>query len=289
MTGRLEGKVAIITGGVSGMGLGTVEMYVEEGARVVVADIQGDKGPALEARFPGKVRFSHCDIRNEDDIARAVALAEAEFGGLDIMCHVAARNEHPEGLADITTEAWDDGQANLLRSHVMCIKHSIPAMTKRGQGSIILFSSASCNNFSPASPVTYVVCKGAILYLGRWAAFDLAKHKIRVNVIIPGMFTTPLWGNMVDASQEVADLMPNYLHDMASKWQPFPRYGRSSDIGNAAIYLGSDESAFVTGTSLQVDGGLSLYRPAASKEYVMDHLLRAKEQAELELASRKSE
>jgi NAD(P)-dependent dehydrogenase (short-subunit alcohol dehydrogenase family) len=284
MAGRLEGKVAVVTGGLTGMGLGTVEMYVEEGANVVVAARSVAKGSAIEARFPGRVRFSPCDIRNEDEIARAVALAEAEFGGLDIMSHTAASVEHRQGLADITTEAWDDGTAVLLRSHVMCIKHSIPAMKKRGKGSIILFGSTACNNFLPGAALTYVVSKGAVLHLGRWAAFELAKEKIRVNVIVPGMFLTPIWGNTVDASPEVADLMPKYLHDMATKWQPYPRYGQPSDIGYAATYLGSDESAFVTGTALAVDGGLSIYRPAVPQPYVTEQIQRAKELAEAELA-----
>ncbi|WP_313807222.1 SDR family oxidoreductase [Sphingobium sp.] len=280
---RLKDKVAVITGGVSGMALGTVEMFVAEGAKVVVADIQADKGPAIEKRFPGNVFFSQCDIRSEDDIARTVALAEEKFGGLDILFHAAARNEHPQGVTDITTEAWDDGQANLLRSHVMCVKHAVPAMKKRGKGSIILTSSVSCNNLSPASAVTYVVCKGAVLYLGRWAAFELAKDRIRVNVIVPGAFPTSIWGNSVDAAPEVADLMPKYLDEMMAAWQPFPKNGEWSDIAYAATYLASDESAFVTGTNLPVDGGLSLYRPPASKDYILGHLQTAKEKAEAEL------
>lgn len=286
MTGRLKGKVAVVTGGVSGMGLGVVEMYVSEGAKVVVADIQENKGAAIEARFPGNVLFSHCDVRNEDDIARTVALAVTEFGGLDISCHVAASSVHRQGLSNITIEAWDDAQAILLRSHVLLIKHSIPAMKSRGSGSIILFSSASCNNFKPDTPVAYVVAKGAVLYLGRWAAFDLAKDQIRVNVIVPGMYLTSIWGSTVGASPAVSDLMPKHLHEMASNWQPFPRYGRETDIAYAATYLGSDESAFVTGSELPVDGGLSIYRPSLSPEYIAENLQNAKRLAEAELAER---
>lgn len=285
MSGRLKGKVAVITGGVSGMGLGVVEMYVSEGAKVVVADIQAAKGRAVESRFPGSVRFCHCDIRNEDDISRAVDLAVSEFGGLDIACHVAASTAARKGLADVTIDDWDDAQAVLLRSHVLLIKHSIPAMKKRGQGSIILFSSASCKTYKADTPVAYVVAKGAVLHLGRWAAFDLAKHQIRVNVIVPGMYLTPIWGSTVGAPAPVGELMPQYLHEMASKWQPFPRYGVPSDIAYAATYLGSDESAFVTGSELPVDGGLSVYRPALAPEYIADELRRAKDLAEREHAA----
>ncbi|UZW56813.1 SDR family oxidoreductase [Sphingobium sp. JS3065] len=285
MQARLKGKVAVVTGGVSGMGLGIVEMYVREGAKVVVADIQESKGAALEARFRGDVKFCRCDIRSEDDIARSISMAEEEFGGLDIMCHVAASPAARKGLADVTIEDWDDAQAVLLRSHVFLIKHSIPAMKRRGNGSIILFSSASCKTFKAQTPVAYVVAKGAVLHLGRWAAFDLAKDNIRVNVIVPGMYLTSIWGATVGASPAVADLMPQHLHEMASNWQPFPRYGRPSDIAYAATYLGSDESAFVTGTELAVDGGLSVHRPPLDPEYITEHLQNAKKMAEDELAA----
>lgn len=285
MSGRLQGKVAVVTGGVSGMGLGVVEMYVGEGAKVVVADIQAAKGPEIESRFAGHVRFCHCDIRNEADIARAVALAVSEFGGLDIVCHVAASTAARKGLANISVEDWDDAQAVLLRSHVLLIKHSIPAMKERGKGSIILFSSASCKTYKAETPVAYVVAKGAVLHLGRWAAFDLAKDQIRVNVIVPGMYLTSIWGSTVGASPAVSDLMPKHLHEMASKWQPFPRYGRSLDIAYAATYLASDESAFVTGSELPVDGGLSVYRPPLAPEYIAESLQNAKRLAEAELGS----
>lgn len=283
MHGRLRGKVAVVTGGVSGMGLGIVEMYVNEGAKVVVADIQEAKGVALEARFQDSVRFCHCDIRNEKDIARAIDLADTAFGGLDITCHVAASTAARKNLANVTVEDWDDAQAVLLRSHVLLIKHSIPAMRTRGKGSIILFSSASCKTFKADTPVAYVVAKGAVLHLGRWAAYDLAKDQIRVNVIVPGMFLTSIWGSVVGAPPAVGDLMPKHLHEMASNWQPLPQYGQPSDIAYAATYLGSDESAFVTGSELPVDGGLSVYRPPLSPEFVAEHLQRAKALAEAEI------
>jgi len=283
--GRLSGKIAVITGGASGIALGAVEMYVAEGAKIIVADIQAEKGARLEARFPGSVYFSACDIRNEEDIARTIAMAEDKFGGLDIVLHAAASVDHKQKIADLTTEAWDDGQANLLRSHVMCIKHATGPMQKRGGGSVILVSSAAAENFSPAASVVYVVCKGAVLYLTRWAAFELASSNIRVNAIVPGAYATSMWGQLVGATKEVADLMPAHLDEMMSGSQPLPKPGKPMDIGYAAIYLGSDESAFVTGTDLAVDGGLSVFRPSVPKEKVMDYLQRAKAQAQEDLQS----
>lgn len=283
--GRLSGKIAVITGGASGIALGAVEMYVAEGAKVIVADIQAEKGARLEERFPGSVCFSSCDIRNEEDIARTMAMAEDRFGGLDILLHAAASVDHKQKIADLTTEAWDDGQANLLRSHVMCIKHAIGPMQRRGGGSVILVSSAAAENFSPAASVVYVVCKGAVLYLVRWAAFELASSNIRVNAIVPGAYATAMWGQLVGATKEVADLMPAHLDEMMSGSQPLPKPGKPMDIGYAATYLGSDESGFVTGTELAVDGGLSVFRPSVPREKVMDYLQRAKAQAEEDLQS----
>lgn len=283
--GRLSGKVAVITGGVSGIALGVVEMYVLEGAKVIVADIQAEKGARLEERFPGSVSFVPCDIRSEADIAKTMALAVEKFGGLDIVVHAAASVDHKEKIADLTIEAWDDGQANLLRSHVLCIKHAVGPMEKRGGGSIILISSAAAENFSPASSVLYVVCKGAVLYLARWAAFELAGSSIRVNAIVPGAYATSMWGQLVGASREAADIMPAYLDEMMSGSQPLPRPGKPVDIAQAATFLGSDESGFVTGIQLAVDGGLSIFRPSVSRDKIMDHLEKAKAQAELDLQS----
>lgn len=283
--GRLTGKVAVITGGASGIAYGVVEMYVAEGAKIIVADIQAEKGARLERRFPGSVYFSACDIRNEEDIARTMAMAEEKFGGLDIVLHAAASVDHKQKIADLTAEDWDDGQANLLRSHVMCIKHAAGPMQRRGGGSVILVSSAAAENFSPAASVVYVVCKGAVLYLARWAAFELASSNIRVNAIVPGAFATSMWGQLVGASKEVADIMPTHLDEMMAGSQPLPRAGKPLDIAYAATYLGSDEAGFVTGAQFAVDGGLSVFRPAVPKEKVMDYLQRAKAQAEEGLQS----
>lgn len=281
--GRLTGKVAVVTGGVSGIALGIVDMYVAEGAKVVVADIQAEKGARLESRYPGTLCFNHCDIREEDDIARTMAMAEERFGGLDIVVHAAASVDHKQKIADLTTEAWDDGQANLLRSHVMCIKHAIGPMERRGGGSVVLVSSAAAENFSAAASMVYVVCKGAVLYLARWAAFELAASKIRVNAIIPGSYATSIWGQLVGASKEVADAMPMHMDALMSEWQPLPKAGKPTDIAYAATYLGSDESAFVTGTQLAVDGGLSVFRPSMPKETLLGHLEQAKARAEEDL------
>src|SRR5579872_3544659 len=130
MAGRLQDKVAIITGGVSGMGLAAAELFVAEGARVVVADIQAEKGRALAQRFPGKLHFCHCDVRNEADIAAAVIMALNDFGGLDVMYHNAGAVGDNAKIEDMSIEGWDDTQNMLLRSTMLTIKHAIAPMKK---------------------------------------------------------------------------------------------------------------------------------------------------------------
>ncbi|WP_340315143.1 SDR family NAD(P)-dependent oxidoreductase [Rhizorhabdus argentea] len=280
---RLRNKVAVITGGSSGMGLAAVEMFVGEGAKVVVADIKAEKGRLLEARYPENVRFQMCDIRNEDEIAATVERAVQDFGGLDIMYHNAGAAGAKEGLETMTVAGWDDTQAMLLRSSALCIKHAIPPMKQRGKGSIILTSSVGATNLRPGTPA-YSVAKSGVITLGRLGALEFAAHNIRVNVIIPGGFATPIYGDLVGASPEVAERMPLYMDELMAAWQPLPQPGKPIDIAYAATFLASDEAGFITGIALPVDGGLTLHRPTNATNFLFDHLNAAKAKAEADLA-----
>lgn len=281
MPGRLENKVALISGGVSGMGLAATELFVAEGTKVVVADIQANKGHALEKRFAGKVRFSRCDIRSEEDIAAAVSLATQSFGGLDIMYHNAGAAGTKEDIAKITLAGWDDTMNLLLRSSVLFLKHAFEPIKARGGGSMILTSSAAAVNLGPAVSA-YTVAKAGVLTLGRVAALEFAPHKIRVNVIIPGATPTAIFGNLVGASQDVSDRMGKYLQDTFAKMQPLPQAASPEDVAHAALFLASDESKFITGTALPVDGGLCLNRPSTGA-FLFESLNKAKELASKEI------
>lgn len=261
MAGRLEGKVAIITGGVSGMGLTAAELYVKEGAKVVVADIQVEKGLAMEKRLGGAMRFARCDIREEEDWKAAVAMAVDAFGGLDIMYHNAAAVGDNTPLDEISVTGWDDTQAMLVRASMLAIKHAIPPMRKRGGGSIILTSSASCMALGGSGPYAYTIGKGAVIHMGRYAALQLGKDLIRVNVIIPGAYPTSIWSGHVGGDANMGDAMDLDLSRFA-RMQALPVAGDTKNIAEAAVYLGSDASAWVTGVALPVDGGLSLFRNA---------------------------
>ena len=282
---RLSGKVAIITGGASGMGLAATEMFVEQGASVVVADIQADKGPSLEARFDGKVRFAQCDVREESAIAAAVAKAVDSFGGLDIMYHSAGIGGIRASIEEMPAELWDDTQDVLLRSSMLCIKHAVGPMKKRGRGSIVLTSSVAAINLGGGiGAAAYIVAKAGVITLCRAAALELGPSDIRVNTIVPGFVPTPLVGDAIGAPKPVADRMGVHMREIAATMQPLPRSGDPKNIAHAALYLASDESEFVTGTALTVDGGLSIHRKA-DPAVIFDHFQEARRRAEAELAA----
>lgn len=260
MTGRLP-KVVVITGGVSGMGLAATELFVGEGAKVVVADIQVEKGRALEQRFPGKVRFSCCDVRNESDIVAAVAMAVDSFGGLDVMYHNAGAVGDNSTLENMTVSGWDDTQNLLLRSTMLAIKHAIEPMKRKGKGSIILTSSAAAVALGGSGTYAYTVAKAGVISAGQYTALALGPYKIRVNIIVPGAFPTSIWSGHIGGDAAMGDRMGLDLSRFA-RMQALPQVGDVRNIAEAALFLASDASDFITGVALPVDGGLTLHRPS---------------------------
>ncbi|CAN5300274.1 glucose 1-dehydrogenase [soil metagenome] len=261
MTGRLEGKVALITGGCSGIGLASVERFVAEGARVIVADIQDTAGAAIEARFDGRVRYSRCDVTVEDEIAAAVDLAGSAYGGLDILFNNAGAGGNATGVMDMDVEAWDAGMAFLLRGPMLGAKYGARAMRARGGGSIV--NTASVAALEAGFGLIYGTAKAAVLHLTMANAAELAAHKIRVNAIIPGLILTPALAVSAGVPRDRAADMTGLFADAATRMQPLRRAGQPQDIAAAALYFASDESAFVTGTSLLVDGGIRVGQRSA--------------------------
>jgi NAD(P)-dependent dehydrogenase (short-subunit alcohol dehydrogenase family) len=257
MTGRLEGKVAVITGGCSGIGLGAVELFVAQGARVVAADVQADKGAILERRFPDTVRFSLCDVTSEAQIAATMAIAKDAFGGLDILFNNAGMGGAPNGVADMTAEGWDATFALLLRGPVLGMKHALPLMLERGGGSVI--NTASIAGLQAGfGPLAYSTAKAAVIHMSKCAAAELSPLKVRVNAICPGLIATSIFGASMGLPREVADQMAARVAEVGPKIQPIPKAGLPEDIARAALYLASDDSEFVTGTHIVVDGGVTI-------------------------------
>ena len=257
MAGRLDGKVAVITGGCSGIGLGTVELFVAEGAKVIAADVQDEKGAMLEKRFPDAVRYIHCDVTREDEVAKAIALSKTEFGGLDILFNNAGHGGCPTRVEEMDIPAWDATYAVLLRGPAIGMHYAVPLMLERGGGSII--NTASIAGLQAGfGPICYSTMKSAVIHLSRTAAAELSPQKIRVNAICPGLIATSIFGASVGLPRDVADQMAARVAEIGPKIQPIPKAGLPEDIAKAVLFLASDESIFVTGTHLVVDGGITI-------------------------------
>ncbi len=255
--GRLQDKVAVVTGASSGIGMATVELFVAEGARVVAADINDAAGAALQARYQGFVHFQHCDVTQEADIAATMAAAADRFDGLDIVFNNAGAGGSINTIEDMTGEAWDFTMALLLRSVALGIRYATPLMQKRGGGAIV--NTASIAGLEAGyGPIAYSVAKAGVIQLTTLAAAQLARHDIRVNAICPGFIQTGIF--------TASDLIPGPLKEQikaemraaAPAAQPLKRAGEPIDIAEACLYLASDASRFVTGTKLVVDGGMTV-------------------------------
>jgi NAD(P)-dependent dehydrogenase (short-subunit alcohol dehydrogenase family) len=257
MAGRLEGKVAVITGGVSGIGLGTVELFIAQGARVVAADIQDEKGHMLAQRFGDRLRYIRCDVTVEADIAAAVGLAASEFGGLDILFNNAGISDGMRAIAEIEAETWSWIFDVLVRGPALGMKYAAPLMVARGGGSII--NTASIAGLQAGwGPIAYSSAKAAVIHMSRVAAAQLSPQKIRVNAICPGLIATSIFGASLGLPREVADQMAARVAENGAGVQPIPKAGQPEDIARAALYLASDDAEFVTGTHLVVDGGITV-------------------------------
>jgi NAD(P)-dependent dehydrogenase (short-subunit alcohol dehydrogenase family) len=253
--GRLDNKIAAVTGGCSGIGLGTVEKFVAEGAKVVVGDIDDAAGAALEARFAGAVAYQHCDVTDERQIEALMAAAETRFGGLDIVFNNAGAGGTPARIDEMSAEGWDRTQSLLLRSVALGIRYATPHLKKRGGGAIVNTASIAGVQ-SGAAPIAYSVAKAGVIHLTRIAGAELARSGIRVNAVAPGLILTNIFtANTERVPAAAAPAVKAALAKGAPNAQPIAKAGLPEDIANAVVFFASDDSAFVTGEYLLVDGG----------------------------------
>lgn len=257
MGDRLKDKITFVTGACSGIGLATAQRFVEEGARVLAADIQDDLGAALERRMAGALKFAHCDVTQPAQIKAAIDRAAAEFGGLDIVFNNAGAPGDRGSIEELTMDTWDATQALLLRSVVAGTQFALPHLKARGGGSIVNTSSISALA-SGYAPVAYSTAKAAVLHFSKLAAADLARYRIRVNAVVPGFIATPIFGSGLGMDREGALQLAATLAERCADVQPAGRTGRPEDIAEAVLYFASDAASFVTGTHLLVDGGITV-------------------------------
>jgi len=254
--GKLDGKVAVITGGASGIGEASARLFVEQGARVLIADIQDDRGQRLAEELGSSATYLHTDVTQEADVKAAVDGALQAFGRLDCMFNNAGISGAGGPIDEIPAEGFDTAMAVLLRGVFLGMKHAAPIMKRQGSGSII--STASIAGLRAVdSTHVYAAAKAAVIHLTRSVAMELGESGVRVNCICPGWIATPLFGRGFGLSPQDAEQTVESVKAPLARFQPIKRAGLPEDIAQAALWLASDDSSFVNGHALVVDGGIS--------------------------------
>jgi NAD(P)-dependent dehydrogenase (short-subunit alcohol dehydrogenase family) len=257
MAGRLDGKVAVITGAASGIGRATVDLFVSEGARVIAADIQDDKGARIEEDHKGMAHYVRCDVAQEKDVAAAVTAAKKFFGRLDVLFNNAGTAGASDPADGVTAEGFDSVMHLHVRAALFGMKYAVPLMRAEGGGSII--STASVAGIRTGyGPFLYSIAKAAIVHMTHAAAASLGPENIRVNCICPGLIATNIFAGAMGMPSQLGETRIEAIAEATKASQPIPRGGRGRDIAEAALYLASDGAGFVNGHALVVDGGLTL-------------------------------
>ena len=257
MSARVAGRVVAITGGASGFGAATARLLVAEGARVVLGDIQDDKGTAVATGLGEMAVFRHCDVTSEDDIAALVDTAVSTYGRLDGMVNNAGIVGAVGPIDETPLAEYEFTMAVLLRSVFLGMKHAARVMKPQGSGSIVSISSVAGIQ-GGLGPHVYATAKTAVIGLTRNIAAELGAFGIRVNAISPGKHATPMNANLIAGDPDDIDRTLEYMRTVSPLRD---RPGTADDIAHAILWLVSDDAGFVTGHTLVVDGGLTIGAP----------------------------
>ncbi len=244
----LSGKVALITGGASGIGRATALLFGREGAAVAIADMNEDDGQSAVREMGSRCIFERCDVTSAVDCKRVVDRTVREFGRVDILCNCAGIIRRAS-VVELSEEDWDRVMAVNLKSVFLLARLIVPIMIKAGGGSIINIASGWGLAGGPRA-AAYCASKGAVVLMTKAMAVDHGRQNIRVNCICPGDTDT---GMLRSEAQQLGEKEDRFLMESAKR--PLGRIGRPDEIARAALYLASDASSFVTGAALVVDGG----------------------------------
>src|SRR3954451_13792514 len=259
MAGQVAGKVALVTGGASGIGEAVSELLAREGASVAITDIDDLRGPELAARIKkagGEATFWHQDVTSEEQWIDVVAEVVARYGRLDILVSNAGIGIGVPSITQMTLEDWRRQTAINLDGVFLSVKHCLPAMRRTGGGSIIMMSSLAGLRGAPGLS-GYCATKGGVRLFAKAIAMECASagDGIRVNSVHPGIIDTPIWGKIpAGAGGANAPIDPEERAKLAT---PLGRAGHAGEIASGVLYLASDASSYVTGTELVIDGGMN--------------------------------
>ena len=259
MSRLLEGKVAIITGGTSGIGEATVERFVEKGAKVLIVGRNREKGAEMERHHGANVKFLQADVAREAEIIRMIDTAKNHFGRIDCLFNNAG-SPTPSTLFDLTEADYRSAMDVLVGSVIFGMKHVAPILIEQGAGTIVNNASVAAGHAN-LGDYLYSIAKAAVLHASRMAGVELGRHGITVNSVSPGVIATPIFygGSAAAASLDPAhaDAKLAKLKRNLAKASPMLRAGTPSDIADAVVYLASPAGSFVNCHDLVVDGGLT--------------------------------
>ena len=248
MAGRLDGKVAVVTGGCSGIGLATVRRFADEGARVVIGDLDDARGKEIVDGIDGL--YVHCDVTSKDDVDALFRAAKDTYGSVDIAFNNAGISPpEDDSILDTDLDAWRKVQEVNLTSVYLCCKAALPYMLERKRGSIINTASFVAMMGAATSQISYSASKGGVLSMSRELGVQFAREGIRVNALCPGPVNTPLLQELFANDAERAQRRLVHV--------PMGRFAEPAEIANAVLFLASDESSFITANTFLVDGGIS--------------------------------
>ena len=255
--GRLKGKITIVTGATSGIGRRTVELFVEEGAKVVATGRREELGRTLEAAL-GKDNclFVTADATREDDVKRMFDACLSKWGRVDCLFNNAGGPAPVGGIETVPVDGFDAAMATLVRSVMLGMKHAAPLMMAQGSGSIINNGSVAARRAGYSTSMIYGAAKAAVNHLTVCVAMQLGEKNVRVNSISPGGIASGIFAKALGLPPDKADSYAEAMKASMAKNQPIPRAGIVDDIAKAAIFLASDDSTFINGHDLVVDGGL---------------------------------
>lgn len=252
MSGRIQDRVAVVTGGCSGIGLATVQRFVEEGAKVVVGDIDDERGHQLVGQLGGEAvaTYVHVDVTSKEEVDALFQTAKDTYGSVDIAFNNAGISPpEDDSILDTDLDAWRRVQEVNLTSVYLCCKAALPHMLEQERGSIINTASFVAVMGAATSQISYSASKGGVLSMTRELGVQFARQGVRVNALCPGPVNTPLLKELFAKDAERAARRLVHV--------PMGRFGEPEEMANAVLFLASDEASFITANTFLVDGGIS--------------------------------